>query len=265
MYPFITIWWQHIEMTGLGIILAVLTLCITTRIISRKHNLIYTHFFYMLPTFILVTYLIWSYIGFVLTTGHIVPYSMFEIGQIIIPPRYSFHAWWLSIGIIIALFAFLYKLPAKVMKKKWLDVFSFSFGISIIILGFFLLLGDHMYGLPTTSFLGVYALHPMSEMSRFTTVYPIGLFLSTAALISLLITIIVFKQQVISWRGFWFFSVFFFLLSIVLVFQSYPRHGVISIASIRLDINQYILIILSILMALAYTRIYIKEQSLSHQ
>lgn len=258
MYPFITLWWQHIEMTGLWVIIGIFIFCIICWIYAKKMNLIFAHLFYALPTLIIITYFFWAYVGFLFQTGHLIPYSIIELWQIIIPPDFGFHAAGICLGIVISTLIFLYKLPAKAMRKKWVDCLSVGYMIAIIVVWIFFLLGDHMIGLPTSSSIGVYSFSPFSEVSKFTAVFPVWLFLSIAALISYLTMLLILRKQVSSWRGFGWFALFFFLLSIVLLFQNYPRHGVISIGVVRIDINQYILLSLSILCALGYIYNYKK-------
>ena len=65
---------------------------------------------------------------------------------------------------------------------------------AIIVLGIFLVIGDDMIGKTTESRLGIYALTPMSEVSKFNKVYPVGWFLSIAGFLSYLLSY-VFKKN----------------------------------------------------------------------
>ena len=259
MYPALTLWWRHIELTWLWIIISILVFCWIGTIYAKKSNLSAIQLFYALPTMMIITYFFGAYSGFVLTTWHIVPYSILELGQLIIPPNFWFNAAWLMVGFIISIFVFLFQLPPKSPRKKWFDVLALASMVAIMILGLFLTLGDHMIGLPTTSSIGIYALTPLSELNKFTAVLPVGIFLSVIALLSYIVTQFILKYQVR--EGWWFgtFSLFLFLLAVVLIFQIYPRHGVISIDSVQLDLNQYILLFLSILFAVAYHFTYQKH------
>ena len=261
MYPFITVWWQHIEMTWLGVIVGIIIFSSICYIYAKKMNLIFSHLFYSLPTLILCIYFLGSYSAFLLTTGHIIPYSIIELWQIIIPPNFWFHAWGLAIWITISTLIFLYQLPSKTIRKKRLDVLFLWYSMALIIVWLFFVLGDHMIWLPTSWTLSVYALTPFSEVSKFTAVYPVGIFLSIAAFLSYLISILIFKHQVKEGRWFGWFALFFFLLSLVLLFQSYSKHGVISIGEVRIDINQYILLFLSICYWIWYLYLYKKTKA----
>ena len=259
MYPFINLWWQHIEMTGLWVIVGIIVFCLVCYSYSKKMNLVFSHLFYSLPTMMILIYFFGSYGWFVLRSWHLLPYSIIELSHLIVPPDFNFHAGSLSIGIVLSILVFLFKLPTKATRKKWIDSLSIAYMVSLMVVGIFFVLGDHMIGLPTSSSLGIYALTPFSEVSKFTSVFPVGLFMSVAALLSYLITIIFLKDNIKSGRGFGTFGLFFFLLAIVLLFQSYPRHGVISISGLRIDINQYILIMLSLLSSFGYIYNYKKH------
>ncbi len=258
MYPFITLWWQHIEMTGLWVIIGIGIFCLVCYIYAKKMELEFSHLFYALPTLMIIIYFFGSYGGFVLKSWHIIPYSIIELGQIIVPPEFWFHAWSLAIGMVFSTLVFLYKLPTKAIRKKRIDCLSIGYIVALIIVGIFFVLWDHMIGLPTISSIGISSLSEQSEVNKFTRVYPVGFFLSIAALCTYWVTLLIFRKQVPSWRGFGTFSLFFFLLAIVLLFQNYPKHGVISIGDIRIDINQYILLCLSILCMIGYVYNYKK-------
>lgn len=100
----------------------------------------------------------------------------------------------------MSIIIFIYKQPAKHTRKPWIDCLSISYMLGIVIFGIFLTLGDHMIGLPAAAdhWLSVYALTPFSEVSKFTAVYPVGLFVSIVALLSYILSLIWFKKQVVS-------------------------------------------------------------------
>lgn len=254
MYPFVTIWWRHIEMTGLWFIIWLVTFCIVCYIRAKKMNISFWEMFYALPTMITIIYFFWSYSYLVLNTGHFIPHNIIELSQIIIPPNYNFHTGWLTIGIILSLIIFIYQQPSRILKKKWIDCLFLSYMNWIIVLWIFLVLWDDMIWLSTDNWLGIYAMTPLSEVAKFSQVYPVWLFVSIIALLSSLFTILIFKKNNNSGRwiiGFW---LFFILLWFVLLFQIYPRHGVIEISTITLDINQYITRTIWLILTLWYLR-----------
>lgn len=252
MYPFITLWWRHIEMTGLGFVIWFIVFCLTCFIKSRSKNLSFSELFYSLPIMIGIIYFFGSYTYFILSTHQVLPYTITELAQIIIPPSYAFHAWGISIGIIISLIIFLYKQNSKSIKKKRIDIIFSGYMYSIIILGIFLVLGDDMIWLSTSNRLGIYSMTPYSEVTKFNQVLPVGLFLSIASLLALFSGKFLKKKYTSIWRGLWGFAIFFFLLSIVLIFQQYPKHIALDLWIITIDINQYITIWLAIICSLSY-------------
>lgn len=252
MYPFVTISWLQIETTGIGIILSFLTFIIVCWFRSRKMLIPFSTLYYALPGMIAMIYGWGSYASFVLSTGYLLPHSIAHVYSILLPESYQFHAGGMILGMIIFLIFFINQQPGWLVKYKRIDCIFIGMMNAIIVLWIFLVIGDDMIGKSTESWLGIYAFTPMSEVAKFNKVYPVGLFLSGIALISYLISYI-FKKKT-SWpgRGFGAFGVFLFLLSIVLLYQHYPRHGVIMIGDVRYDINQYICRIVWILCILRY-------------
>lgn len=252
MYPFITLWWRHIEMTGLWFIVWLIVFCVVCYIRSKQMNLLFRDMFYGLPTMIAIVYFFWSYSYFVLNSGHFIPYTIIELSQIIVPPNYNFQAWWLLIGIILSLIIFVYQKPSGIIRKKWIDCLFLSYMNGLIIFWLFLVLGDDMIWSSTSNWLWIYAMTPFSEVAKFNQVYPVWLFVSISALLVSLYSIFILKKKNKEWRwiaGFWIFCI---IIWRVLVFQNYPRHGVIQLWAIAIDINQYIAWLLWILLLIWY-------------
>jgi hypothetical protein len=259
MYPFITLWWRHIEMTGLWFIVWLIVFCIVCYIRARQMNISFWDMFYSLPTMITIIYFSGSYGYFVLNSGHLIPYNIIELSNIIVPPNYNFHAWWLIIGIVISLIVFIYQKSSWIIKKKRIDCLFISYMNGFIIFGLFLVLGDDMIWSTTTNRLWIYAMTPFSEVAKFNQVYPVGLFVSIAALLSSLLSILVLKKKTPGWWWIWWFWIFFILLWFVLIFQNYPKHGVIQIGTLAIDVNQYIARCMGIIFVVWYSIIIRKN------
>lgn len=262
MYPFITIWWRHIEMTGLWFILWLLTFCIVCYLRTKKTNLIFTDMFYSLPTMIAIIYFFGAYSYFVFNHGYLIPHTIVELSTIIIPPNYSFHASGLALGIVVSIILFLYQNPSSIIQKKWIDSLFISYMSWIIVFWVLLVLGDDMIGISTTNFLWIYAMTPFSEVAKFNQVYPVWLFLSAAAGLSFVVSKFIFKRWTPWWQWIGWFWLFFLLLGIVLIFQNYSRHAVISLWWLSIDINQYIIRTLSIFCRFWYILIHKKRKSI---
>lgn len=257
MYPFVTISWAHLELTGIGIILAFLTFTFVCWRRCKLMQLSFAHLYYRLPAMIALIYWGGAYINFVLSNGQLFPHNFVDFYSMILPEDYKFHATGLILGAIIFLIIFINKQVGWFTRYKWIDCVFIGFMQAIIILGIFLVIGDDMIGKSTESRMWIYAFTPLSEVSKFNKVLPVWLFLSISALISFLISFIFKEKNAWPGRGYGWFSVFFFLLGIVLLFQHYVRHGVIMIYNVTYDINQFFCWILSIYCWLRY--IYIQR------
>jgi hypothetical protein len=88
------------------------------------------------------------------------------------------------------------------------------------------------------------------------------LFLSAAACIALIISRIIFKKKAPGSQWMAGFAIFFLLLWFVLLFQNYPRHAVVAIYGISIDINQYITRLLWIVSIMGYIAINKRKSSI---
>lgn len=113
-------------------------------------------------------------------------------------------------------------------------------------------MGDNFIGISTTSFLGIKSLHSESQRNKFNLVYPIGLFLSFASLLSVIFVRIIRKKRF--GYGMLGFSLLALLVGIVLMFQNYPRHGVFTLGHIMFDIKQYAALLAAIWSFLVYRK-----------
>lgn len=262
MYPFITLRWQHIEMTGLWFIIGIIIVCLICRYHAPKLGIVFSDLLYFLPNFMIIVYFCGAYIWFVLRTQHLFPYSMREVSQIIIPPNFWFHASGLVIWFVIALLVFLYKLRPTISKKARIDCLALGISGALSVVWMFLILGDQMIWLPTSSQIGIHALTPLSAISKFKAVLPVWLFITIASLVVYSISIFVLKHQIPSGRGMGSFWFLFLFIAIILLFQNYSRHGVIRIGSIHVDINQYVYLTMSTIFFIWYYYNYIKYHHL---
>lgn len=260
MYPFVTIGSYHIELTGIGIIVCFLTFGIVSYYRCRTTLLPFHKLFYALPGAIALIYGGWSYMDFILRFGTLLPRSFNDLYYIILPENYSFHASGMILGFILFMIIFINQQSGWLMKYKRVDCLFIALMSGIFMMWWFLVLGDDMIGRSTESWLGIYALTPVSEVAKFNKVFPVGIFLSIAALLSLLASAWWKKYTTWPWWGYAWRWTFLFLFGIVLLFQNYPRHIVIMIADIRYDINQYICRIISFLCFVRYLRISAKTR-----
>lgn len=220
----------------------------------KKYHQNFRKLFYRLPLWIILSYLLWSYINFALQQS-IIPQSLQDVSYILFPRGYNFHFIWIVSGLIISIWIFLHKLHRMENKKIWLDIFFYSITFSLIPLWMFLFFGDDFMGKTTQWFLAVKSLHSESQRNKFISVYPIWLFLSIISLIVVLsVRIIRHIKKIPSIWIAWFISLLIWL-NIVFMFQQYPRYWVLAIWSITFDILQYFtVIVIMFLLLLSHKR-----------
>jgi len=239
MFPYITLWWINIYMTWLWIVIALITFICISRYFCRKYSIQFWRLFYWLPRAIILMYTLGSYIHFVLREW-LFPTSRQQVLSLISPYGYKFHFIGILLGLGIAIRLFFKEIKRLENKKVYSDVLFFAMTGSFIPLGLFLLLGDDFIGKSTSSIRWVQALQSESALNKFSWVYPIGLILSIGATVLYIIMAIrkrITKQIGIGFLGFVYLLI---LLNIVLLYQQYPRYGILPFWEYTLDIKQYV-------------------------
>ncbi len=240
MYPYFTIRWLKLYMTGIGIVLSFITFVAVVWYLSKRNLQSFRKFFYWLPVIISLVYFLGSYTQFILSTQSFVPKTLTDIWTILSPYGYKFHFAGILLGIVTSLAIFFKNIKTLENKKVWADIFFFAFSLCLVPLWFFLLLGDNFVGNTTSSFLGMKSLHSESLWNKFDSVFPIGLFLSLG---SLLVTFGIYIRKLVlkkKWLGLLWLAILLIVVNIVMMMQQYPRYMVISLWNISIDIKQHI-------------------------
>jgi len=171
-------------MTGIAILTMIATFMVAAYYHSKKDNLQFRKLFYRIPTPIILSYLGGRYIHMVLNEGQLIPSSLQEAINLLSPHDFQLHFIGICLGFVISIILFLSQIKFKEEKLRRIDTIAQSISLAIIPLGFFLLLGDHMIGLPNEQ-RGVTTFRPdNSNRASLGKVLPIGLFLSISGLIS---------------------------------------------------------------------------------
>ncbi len=241
MYPYLEIFGIEFSMTWIGIIFSLCIFLFTVAYLCKKYHQDFLNFFYWMPIFIILPYFLGSYVQFVID-GHLFPYTMNEILQILSPRNYAFHFIGILIGIVSAFSLFLRSFSRNETKKIWVDILFFALGLSLVPLGIFLLFGDNFLGKVYNGILHIKALHANSVLNKFDGVYPVWGFLSLVSLISVTIIWIIKKyntKKCITWI--WLFGFIFLLIAIniVLQYQQYPKYIPIAYEGIVFDVKNY--------------------------
>lgn len=255
MYPYITLFGEKFFMTGIGIIVSFLTFLIVSIYLTRRYHQNFWKFFYRMPLLIILCYILWSYTQFIFDYGWI-PSTKIEFLTLFSPYGYKFHFVGLLLGIVTAIVIFLKKIKRIENKKIWIDIIFFSMTLSLVPLGIFLLMGDNFIWAPTTTWLGIKSLHSESQRNKFNLIYPIGIFLSIGSLL-IAGAIRIIKKKF--GYGLLWFAILLVMIAVILLFQQYPRRGVIWLGSITLDIKQYVSLAIAWRCWIVYRRRKAKE------
>lgn len=239
MFPFITIGGTKVYMTGIGILVSMATFIIFAAYFCKKYKQNFWKLFYRLPILIVLVYLLGSYISFVLQIGWF-PESYEELLTLLSPYGFNFHFVGILIGIVLAMIHFFKRVQRYENKKVWIDIMFYSVATAILPLGFFLLLGDDFIGSATSGAIGVKALHAESQLNKFSGVYPIGLMLSMASLLTMLLITIIRTVRKQFGYGLWGFIILLISLNIIFFVQQYPKYGIVSIGGVTLDIKHQV-------------------------
>jgi len=257
MYPYLLIWSIKVYMTWIWITLSVIAFILLVYKYSKKYWLNFWRFFNWVPVFLLLPYIIWAYTYSLINFWIIIPTTLQQLLFIISPYGYQFNFIWLSIGFFLAIFLFVRKLPV-IDIYKWIDVFFYSLSLSLVPLGFFLLLWDNFIWKSTDSFLWVSAFMEDSDLFKYTKVYPVWIFLSLIWIAAFISTF--FAHYVISnyWLWFFGFGMLIFLYNFVFLFQQYNRYMVLWIWDLTFDVKNYWTLIL--IWVITYYYYYLKKR-----
>ncbi len=239
MYPYLEIFGIKVYTLGIGIVLCIFFFLFWLKHYSYKNNLNFWKFFTRFPLFIILIYFFWSYFYYLIEYFIVLPTSLAEVKMIFSPYWYNFSFIGLSFGFFLSLFIFLRRCPLKSEAKKRIDIIFYSLALTLIPLGFFLLLGDNFIGKPTDSLIWIKTFFENSELIKYDRVYPVGFFVSIAGLFSFLLFF--FLHYLFKLNGIWIFGfiILIIFLNFVFNFQQYPKHWVVEFMNIWLDLKNF--------------------------
>ncbi|UFX82981.1 hypothetical protein [Candidatus Absconditicoccus praedator] len=261
MYPFFELFGITIYMTGIGVVVFVLTFVFLMNFYAKRYNVNFWRFFNWLPVFLILPYFFGSYLYHLFDSLLIIPLSINDLMLILSPYGYDFSFIGISLGLFLSTILFLKNVDIKNEQLKWIDIIFYSLSLALVPFGFFLLLGDDFIGQPTNSFLGVSALIPESFIYRFDQVYPVGLILS---LVSILCFVLVFSMSYVLKKygvGLLGFILLLLMLNFIFQFQLYSHNFGISMFGYNFDVKNYWTLILSGIILFYYFR-YIKSKEI---
>lgn len=240
MYPYIEIFWIKTSMMVVWVVVSFLIFLVTAWILTRKNHQDFLKLFYWLPVWIIFSYILWRYISFVFETWIYFPNSISAWVSLLSPHNFNFSFTWLLVASWISFAVFFSSIKRTENKKIWVDILFTSLANSIIIFWIFLTLWDIVIWNSTDGMFAIRALSGDSALTKFDWVYPIWLFISFWVLavhvVVSLLSIILKKN----WMGLWWILWILLVLSVVFLFQSYPRHWILTVGWLAFDIKQYV-------------------------
>lgn len=240
MYPIITIRWSQISMTGIGVVITIITFLIVAYLQTKHHNLQFRKLFYWLPLPIITAYILGAYSNFVLMYGKLLPSNIQEILMILSPYDFQFHFVWIVTGLAISIIIFLNTIKFKEEKLRRIESIAYAMSIGFIPLGIFFLLGDNVIG-RTNQQRGIMTFSPQySKRNSFGKVLPVWLYLSIAGALTTGLHIAI-KQFYHNIKvGYLTIAILTILTNIALYFQQSPKYWVLAFLDITLDIKAYL-------------------------
>ncbi len=273
MYPYITLAWLKIYMTGVGLVVWFIVFLWVIRYLSKRYRLSFNAFFYWLPISIWLIYLWGSYVYFLIDEPRLLfPTTRQEVSLLISPHGYRFQYIGVLIGAVLSTWIFTRQIRSHTEKILWYDVLFFGWVVALIPLWFFFVLGENFIGDFTQYSRGVSWLHPdvSTRLKKFNQeVIPLWLLLSIwSGLIFLLFWLFKIRKRKI-WYGLLGFVVLIGYVSVLLIWQQYSRHLPLSFVlegvkdSVpmlyrffqKIDIKHYVSIIVMVILYRQYRRI----------
>lgn len=237
MYHYITLWSLVINMTWLGIVVFLAVFLFVLHRDARWRWLNFWSFLRYLPLYIIIIYLCGTYFHYLIDQFSLFPLSINQIVRYFSPYEYNFSLIWLVIWILAWGWKFL---KEKEKKAAWVSSFLYSVLWWMVPLGIFLLLWDAFVWLPTDWGFFVSAIRSDSIVATYDKVIPLWVYLS---LIWILwwSWLFLFHKTLTPNHWYAWFALLFFLVSLVIIFQQYPRRFVSQIGDISIDIKQFFL------------------------
>ncbi len=240
MYPIITIRWSQISMTGIGIVITIITFLVIAYFQTKHHNLQFRKLFYRLPLPIITAYILGAYSNFVLVYSDVFPSTIQEVLTILSPYDFQFHFVGIVTGIAISIIMFLNTIKFKEEKLRRIETIAYATSVSFIPLGIFFLLGDNVIWQPNEQRWIMTFSPENSKRNGFGRVLPIGLYLSIAWMLAAGLHTVM-KQIYRNIKvGYLTLAILTILVNIALYFQQSPKYWVLGFSDITLDIKSYL-------------------------
>lgn len=253
MFPYFRLFGMEFSMTSLWIIAFLLCYILIAHRLCKKWHQDFYKLFYLLPVAIIITYIFWAYVYFFLNNKWaIFPRSWWELLDILNPYGYHFHFVWILMWVAVSMLIFFSGIKRTENKRVRADILFFSITLSLIPLWIFLVFGDNFIWKASMGLLAVKPLTTNSELNKLWSVYPVGLFLSFAAIITTLLTLLIKKKKLIFGTWLIWFMILLVFINIIFMYQQAPRYWVLARWWVTFDIKQYASFFVIMLFVLLY-------------
>lgn len=253
MYHTLTLWSITIALTGIWVIFFIITFL---RIVYREsyiyESINFDDFFKYSPVVVILTYILASRLWYLINELVILPTSSEQILLYLSPVWRKFSLIGIVLWISLWIWSFLKKQPQENRILR-IDIFFKATCWSLIPLWIFLVLGDSFIGLPTQSNIWVSAIKVDSALALYNKVIPIWIGISIIGILWVTAESLL-KKHLYTWHGYAWIGLILIGLAYITVYQNYARRVLSSIWNIRLDIKQYILIIIALIFFFMWLR-----------
>lgn len=254
MLPYIILGWTKVSALGVGVAVSILVFLYSSYLYCKKNQLDFKQLFFALPRSFLIIYVTGKFVGYYLQSKQLI-WGVGSLWYILSPNGSDFHYVGIIIWALISLLLFFSNKPKNNIKSI-VDMLFISTMRMCMTLGVFLTLSDTVIGLPNDQGrFAVSALVPYSKIQSYGQVYPYGIIISIVALTSYVATKILDTVLARTGTGYLWFALFFVLMTYSFSYQLYPKHGVMSIGWVSLDIKHYINIFLIVICLLEYYKV----------
>jgi hypothetical protein len=245
MYHTFTLWSITIALTGIWVIFFIVTFL---RIVHREsytyESINFDGFFKYSPMIVILTYLLASRWWYFINELVILPTSSEQILLYLSPVWRKFSLLGIIAWIGLSVWSFLKKQPQKDRIIR-IDIFFKATCRSLIPLWIFLVLWDSFIGLPTQSSIWVSAIKVDSALGLYNKVLPIWIGISIIGILWVTAESL-FKKYLHQWH--WYAGIGLILIGFayITIYQNYARRILSSLWDTRLDVKQYVLVIIAL-------------------
>ncbi len=241
MYPEIIIFWTPYLIDHITPFVGLVLLIILLYKITKSQDLRFRDIISKLPIIIIISLLCAAYTNFVFQSGYLFPASWQQVLSLFLFSVSSIDFVWLLVGVFISSMIAIRQMPLKIRHQRWY-VMTLTYISILIPLWVLYTLGDSVIGKLNEWFFSIWSFVWQSRIAQLGgSVYPIGLLISAWS--TLCVIAARYLRRIYHNRA-WYRLCSLFLLGYVVIlhYQHYPRHLIMSLWWFQMDLRSYICI-----------------------